>query len=108
MPALQQHRKDVHAAKPRLERFVETHMGVCHYCERSVSLEDFGDGLIATRDHIIPVALNGTNAQNNLVLACKRCNNLRGHSDYEAFRRLMQGESVTRAELWPHLFGESA
>lgn len=106
--ALTQHRKNKHPiSSTKLTRFVEERGGACYYCDRMVSLEDNEHGTGASRDHIVPVTLNGTNAQANLLLACKRCNELRGHAQHEAFKRLIQGDPVTRAELWPHLFGES-
>lgn len=32
-----------------------------------------------TREHIVPRALGGTDAESNLAMACRRCNNARGH-----------------------------
>jgi hypothetical protein len=46
----------------------------CHYCE--VVLRDGN----ATRDHIMPKAWGGLNAQWNIVIACKKCNNEKGAS----------------------------
>jgi 5-methylcytosine-specific restriction endonuclease McrA len=39
-----------------------------------------------TIEHVIPISKGGTNAQNNLMLSCKSCNNERGDTDFEKFR----------------------
>jgi hypothetical protein len=41
----------------------------------------------ATIDHIVPKLLRGYNHTNNIVVACWRCNNLRGHLSYRVFKR---------------------
>ena len=41
---------------------------VCPYCGRPAD----------TVDHVIPVALGGTDTLDNLVAACKRCNSRKG------------------------------
>lgn len=43
--------------------------GVCHYCGRHVGKEDL------TMDHIVPLIRGGKSTKNNLVPACKECNN---------------------------------
>ncbi len=42
--------------------------GLCAYCGRSIPLED------ATLDHVIPQSLDGPATWDNLVNACRRCN----------------------------------
>jgi hypothetical protein len=39
-----------------------------------------------------------------LGIVHRRCNAIRGIIDQEAFRRIMDGEAVTREDCWPHLF----
>ena len=39
-----------------------------------------------------------------VVLSHKRCNELRGHANYDTSKRLMKGEAVTIFDLWPHRF----
>jgi len=63
----------------------------CHYCKRlllsykaDMSLEDMA--LCATKDHIIPKALGGTNADDNYVVACAACNRLKAHIPYNVFK----------------------
>ena len=42
--------------------------------------------LDATRDHVIPLKRGGADNMSNLVMACKRCNELKGHRDVEVFK----------------------
>ncbi len=44
----------------------------CVYCASFLALE------LATLDHVIPTARGGTSAPGNLVVACARCNRLKG------------------------------
>jgi hypothetical protein len=62
--------------------------GRCHWCRR---LMDMGNRRprnprAATCDHVQPRALGGTDEPGNLAGACKRCNQLKGAIDAEAFR----------------------
>jgi hypothetical protein len=52
-----------------LEGLFEREGGSCAYCGCAVALEE------ATRDHILPRCRGGQDTWENLVLACKRCNN---------------------------------
>jgi hypothetical protein len=51
----------------------------CHYCKSELLLSE------ATLDHKIPKKLGGTDTLDNLVLACKYCNGLKGCIPYEDF-----------------------
>lgn len=60
----------------------------CHYCNRETRLKWIPgqwDPDHATLDHIIPKSKGGTNARENLVLACNACNNAKGDMPYETF-----------------------
>ncbi len=47
--------------------------GLCHHCgQKFVKTE-------LTMDHLIPVARGGKSTKNNVVPACKLCNQSRGH-----------------------------
>lgn len=48
----------------------------CIYCKERLTKEN------ATAEHIIPVASGGNNAQVNLVVCCKSCNNQRSDQDF--------------------------
>lgn len=43
--------------------------GVCHWCQGNFCAEEL------TMDHIVPVARGGKTSRNNVVPACKECNN---------------------------------
>lgn len=56
--------------------------GKCHYCRRELSVAQ------CTLDHVKPLAVGGDRySESNLVAACKRCNNKKGHRTYEQFVR---------------------
>lgn len=48
---------------------------VCAYCGRRCGLPGRRELEI---DHVIPVASNGSNTANNLVVACRQCNRSKG------------------------------
>lgn len=48
--------------------------GRCYYCNKKVPAGEL------TMDHIVPVVRGGKSAKNNLVPACKECNNKKKHS----------------------------
>ena len=60
----------------RLAIYLRDGLG-CVYCTEDWSRTD---GM--TLDHVIPRLLGGGNAPENLVSACRRCNNLRHHIKY--------------------------
>jgi 5-methylcytosine-specific restriction endonuclease McrA len=43
--------------------------GVCYYCKRPTLPKEL------TMDHIVPIARGGRSKKNNVVTACKKCNN---------------------------------
>lgn len=51
----------------------------CIYCDTKLTTEN------ATADHIIPISEGGNNAQVNLVVCCKDCNNERGNLDFKYY-----------------------
>ncbi|WP_421696953.1 HNH endonuclease [Ancylobacter sp.] len=63
--------------------------GRCHYCHRMTAPSDWqadDPGLVCTRDHITPASRGGIET----VIACRRCNNVRGDAPYEMFVWWMQ------------------
>lgn len=50
----------------------------CGYCLRTEALM----GMPMTLDHIIPQAAGGLSIEDNLWLACRRCNEYKGHQTY--------------------------
>ncbi|MEF9426380.1 MAG: HNH endonuclease [Candidatus Mariimomonas ferrooxydans] len=47
--------------------------GKCYYCYRETPPREL------TMDHIVPVIRGGKSAKNNIVPACKECNNKKKH-----------------------------
>jgi 5-methylcytosine-specific restriction endonuclease McrA len=48
--------------------------GRCYYCGKSVPPDKL------TMDHVVPLSRGGKSARNNLVAACKECNNRKKNS----------------------------
>ena len=48
--------------------------GKCYYCGSAKPPREL------TMDHIVPIIRGGKSAKNNVVTACKECNNLKKHS----------------------------
>lgn len=67
------------AGKPvstRLQRVYDRHRGTCALCGgRTFLTVAQGHPQKATIDHVIPLSRGGSNRQENLQLACERCNN---------------------------------
>lgn len=68
----------------------------CRYCRIRVRKNFFSDECHpedATVDHIVPKAKGGTNAFDNLALACRRCNHAKGDRDLDDFLAELNGPS---------------
>ena len=71
-----------------IRRLIEANGAVCHYCSNAVRLrvsakDHHADD--ATIDHKIPKSKGGTNADDNLLLACRRCNEAKEDRTYADF-----------------------
>jgi HNH endonuclease len=71
-----------------IRRLIDANGAACHYCKKTVRLrvsaqDHHADD--ATIDHKIPKAKGGTNADDNLLLACRGCNEAKEDRDYEDF-----------------------
>jgi len=64
---------------------VERAKGCCEYCQ---SQEQYSPDPFSV-EHIVPLSRGGTNALDNLALACQGCNN-RKYTNIEAFDSLSQ------------------
>ena len=51
----------------------------CCWCDKPMHLDDKTDPLYATIEHIVPLVRGGLENYNNIKLACKKCNEERGH-----------------------------
>jgi 5-methylcytosine-specific restriction endonuclease McrA len=63
-----------------IARLMRAQDGRCVYCARR-----FGPRLKSTIDHVLPLALGGSNDPTNLQLACGRCNSSKGAKHPHAF-----------------------
>jgi len=63
-----------------------THVNCC-FCKRRIAIEK------ATIEHIVPLALNGGWAIENLALSCFTCNNDRGVADFIEYRKWRRGQT---------------
>lgn len=57
-----------------LKTIYNIYKGTCQYCLEKISFSE------ATKDHVYPKSLGGTNDQFNLVLACRPCNAAKDNS----------------------------
>lgn len=75
--------------------FIRSHDYRCHYCNRFAGPTDVGpDGKPWHVDHMDALANGGEDAEENLTLACERCNSLKRTLPYGNFR------SYARCSLW--------
>jgi 5-methylcytosine-specific restriction endonuclease McrA len=56
----------------------------CFWCGHPVTLDTAFDSS-ATLDHLVPLSSGGRTNMTNLVVACARCNNIRGTTPYIRF-----------------------
>lgn len=64
----------------------------CYYCKRimlpydnSGKVNPIRAGQECSIEHVVPRALGGTDHADNLLFACRRCNALRGHLNFDIF-----------------------
>lgn len=70
------------------QEFIRSHDYRCHYCNRFAGSVEVGpDGKPWHVEHMDALAAGGEDAEENLTLACERCNSLKGVLPYENFRR---------------------
>jgi 5-methylcytosine-specific restriction endonuclease McrA len=65
-------RKSGSVSKAIVKRLLEAQERQCLYCYRDLDREEFHV------DHIVPLAVGGTNEFSNLAIACKSCNLRKG------------------------------
>lgn len=73
-----------HSARKR-KRLHKANDGRCHYCHIHTILDDPMDDHGATLDHLVPKARGGSDRNENLVLACRKCNHDKGRLLPEEF-----------------------
>ena len=75
--------------------------GRCSYCRCATLLDAHpSDDRAATRDHVIPLSSGHykRNKPKNQVLACRRCNSLKGSLAADEFREFLKRDFAERAE----------
>lgn len=92
-------------SSPKRRAFADFNNGLCYWCGKNVDLKLPPEHINApTKEHLTPKALKKPGEVVQKVLAHKSCNEMRAIMDATAFKRLMNGEAVTKFELWPHKF----
>ena len=71
--------------------YVRDH-GCCMYCGKKVSLANL------TFDHVVPRCEGGKSCWDNVVIACSRCNSLKGRRSVDKFRRLIRKPYAPRLD----------
>jgi 5-methylcytosine-specific restriction endonuclease McrA len=66
----------------------------CHYCQGNMDYRKSSSASYATWDHIIPKIEGGADTQENLVVACFKCNQKRGSTNYQKFMNEVRGARV--------------
>lgn len=61
----------------------------CAYCAIVVDADDVYTDNALTIDEVVPVARNGPPSWDNQVMACRLCNNGKGHYDAEVYHGLV-------------------
>lgn len=64
--------------------------GICHYCQSKVKPSEL------TMDHVVPVSRGGRTVKNNVVPACKDCNNKKKQllpMEWESFMKKLEKDS---------------
>lgn len=81
--------------------------GKCIHCNRRLTLTPSGEPISrATIEHIVPRTHGGTDALDNLAIACARCNAGKGHRhDHKAWtdpklQAVIETLTKRRAERW--------
>lgn len=65
-------------AKGKRDKLWKKQRGLCHWCKRQMNKRPPPDPLSCTLDHVVPYSKGGGGHFNNLVAACRQCNNGRG------------------------------
>jgi len=66
----------------------KTSAGICYYCGKKVVFKNI------TMDHLVPIARGGRSTKDNLVPACKACNNKKKSMLPLEWQEFIEGKSV--------------
>ena len=64
----------------------------CSYCDTVLSINPLHPykSTVISIDHKIPLANNGTNKKENIIICCYRCNIVKGTMKYKIFLKLLK------------------
>ncbi len=74
-----------------LDHLVKRQRGRCKYCDCILNFNDPRSPYYPTVDHVIPRARNGMHTDDNIVAACKRCNNSKSNQLLEEWKEKPNG-----------------
>lgn len=78
----------------RMKRRWRKHGKVCAYCKNPVTTERGNNHPMSpSRDHVIPLSRGGRDSLDNIVMACRWCNNRKGSLDGEEFVAWLEGQA---------------
>ncbi len=69
---------------------IRTQQNLCFYCKRRMDATETRSPRAATLDHMVPLALGGETRTENLVAACRTCNECKGDLTADDFRVVME------------------
>lgn len=75
------------------ETILQKTNGRCAYCGKKLSLGKM------TKDHIKPLSRGGKNDLNNIVAACRSCNEKKGDCRMKEWRMIFFWETLTTQEI---------
>ena len=84
--------------RPRREAIYARDEDTCCYCNRR-----WWNAVRKSLDHIIPVALGGTNDSDNLVLACLACNDRKRDLSVKDFAEYLRRQSCDARSIYARI-----
>ena len=84
------------ALKKHLDRLYAKHP-YCHYCEIRV------DHDTRSVDHVIPLSRGGSNKQDNVVLACQKCNGEKADMTADEYAIVKEDKKYKHLILGPYI-----
>lgn len=70
-------------AADKRAKLIKRQKNRCYWCREQMSQGGPSDPKSATLDHVTPRSMGGAGSMDNLVAACRKCNNGRGNKPIE-------------------------
>ena len=80
----------IYKAKEKKEKLRKRQRNKCYWCGEQMNNRQY-DRREITLDHIVPKSKGGLAVRENLVAACRECNERRGNMDATDFEKEMKG-----------------